>query len=67
MVSAIGLALAQVHRQIYNYGYNGLDVPLNLMFNFCRVSSLACCIRDGEKIAKAKKEGKEADLKSRER
>ena len=66
-VSGIGLALAQAHRQIYYYGWNGLDVPMNLMFNFSRVTSLACCIRDGEKIAVAKKEGKEADLKPREK
>lgn len=51
---------------MYNYGWNGLDVPINLMFNFCRVSSLACCIKDGDTIAKAKKEGKEVDLKPRE-
>ena len=40
---------------------------MNLMFNFCRVSSLACCIRDGSRITKAKKDGVEADLKSREK
>ena len=66
-VSGIGLALAQAHRQIYYYGWNGLDVPMNLMFNFSRLTSLACCIRDGEKMAQAKKEGKEADLKPREK
>ena len=66
MVSGLGLALAQIHRLVYSYGWNGLDVPMNLMFNFCRVSSLACCIRDGDKMAKAKKEGKEVDLKPRE-
>ena len=50
VVSGLGLALAQAHRQIYFYGYNGLDVPMNLMFNFSRVTSLACCIRDGDII-----------------
>ena len=67
VVSGIGLCLSQIHRMIYNYGFNGLDVPMNLMFNFCRVSSLACCIRDGSRITKAKKDGVEADLKSREK
>ena len=67
LVSGIGLSLAQIHRQVYNYGVNSLDVGTNLMFNFCRVSSLACCISDGDKIVKAKKDGKEADLKPREK
>ena len=40
---------------------------MNLMFNFCRVTSLACNIRDGDTLEKAKKNGKEADLKSREK
>ena len=46
-VSGLGLALSQIHKQIFNFGVNGLDVPMNLMFNYCRVTSLACCIRDG--------------------
>ena len=45
--TGLALALSQIHKQIYNYGVNGLDVPMNLMFNYCRVTSLACCIRDG--------------------
>ena len=57
IVSGLGLAFAQLHRQIYYYGWNGLDVPMNLMFNFCRVSSLACCIRDGHYMTKAEKDG----------
>ena len=67
IVSGLGLAFAQLHRQIYYYGWNGLDVPMNLMFNFCRVSSLACCIRDGHYMTKAEKDGKEPDLKPREK
>ena len=67
IVSGIGLALAQAHRQYYYYGWNGLDVPMNLMFNFSRLTSLACCIRDGDKIVQAKKVGKEAELKPREK
>lgn len=55
------LSLAQIHKQFYTPGVNGLDVPMNLMFNFCRVTSLVCAVRDG----KALKEGKE--LKSREK
>ena len=66
-VSGLCLALAQAHRQYYYYGFNGLDVPMNLMFNFSRLTSLACCIRDGDKIAQAKKADKEADLKPREK
>ena len=67
IVSGLGLGFAQLHRQIYYYGWNGLDVPMNLMFNFCRVSSLACCIRDGHYMTKAEKDGKEPDLKPREK
>lgn len=38
---------------------------MNLMFNFCRVTSLVCAVSDGLKI---KKHGLEkADLKSREK
>ena len=40
---------------------------MNMMFNFCRVSSLGCCIRDGETLEKAKKNGTVADLKPREK
>jgi len=46
-VCGLGLALSQIHKQVYSFGVNGLDVPMNLMFNYCRVTSLACCIRDG--------------------
>ena len=67
VVSGLGLALAQAHRQIYFYGYNGLDVPMNLMFNFSRVTSLACCIRDGDIIKKSKAKDKEVDLRPREK
>lgn len=67
VVSGTGLALAQIHKQIYSFGENGLDVPMNLMFNYCRVTSLACCIRDGIKLKEARKKGVEADLKSREK
>ena len=47
VVTGLGLALAQIHKQIFNFGVNGLDVPMNLMFNYCRLSSLGCCVRDG--------------------
>ena len=43
-----------------------MDVPMNLMFNFCRVTSLACCLKDGQVLTKARKDGKEPDLKTRE-
>jgi D-alanyl-lipoteichoic acid acyltransferase DltB (MBOAT superfamily) len=48
--SALVLALAQLHKQIYTPGVNGLDVPMNLMFNFCRVTSLVCAVSDGVKL-----------------
>ena len=47
IVCGLGLAFSQIHKQVYSFGVNGLDVPMNLMFNYCRVTSLACCIRDG--------------------
>lgn len=37
---------------------------MNLMFNFCKVTSLVCAVSDGLKI---KKEGENADLKKREK
>lgn len=64
VASALTLALAQIHKQVYFPGVNGLDVPMNLMFNFCRVTTLAICASDGLKI---KKMGDACDLKSRER
>ena len=66
-VSGIGLALSQAHKYVYNYGVNGLDVPMNLMFNYCRVTSLACNLKDGAAMVKAEKSGGEPDLKSREK
>ena len=41
---------------------------MNLMFNYCRVTSLACCIRDGVTVkeARAKGESVAPDLKKRE-
>ena len=65
-VSGLGLSLAQIHKQIFHFGVNGLDVPMNLMFNFCRVTALACNIRDGQKVIAARKAGLEPNLKSRE-
>ena len=40
---------------------------MNLMFNYCRVSSLACCVRDGQVILDAKKRDAEPNLKRREK
>ena len=67
-ISGITLALAQIHKQIYYFGVNGLDVPMNLMFNYCRVTSLVCCLRDGITIKEARAKGKDVqpDLKRRE-
>ena len=57
------LAFAQFHKIYFYYGFNGLDVPTILMFNFCRVSSIACAVSDGLKIEQL---GDKAGLKTRE-
>lgn len=40
---------------IYDYGMNGLNLPICMMFNYCRITSLACCIKDGTIILEARK------------
>ena len=40
---------------IYDYGMNGLNLPICMMFNYCRITSLACCIKDGTVISEARK------------
>jgi D-alanyl-lipoteichoic acid acyltransferase DltB (MBOAT superfamily) len=40
---------------IYDYGMNGLNLPICMMFNYCRITSLACCIKDGTLITTARK------------
>jgi D-alanyl-lipoteichoic acid acyltransferase DltB (MBOAT superfamily) len=40
---------------IYDYGMNGLNLPICMMFNYCRITSLACCIKDGTIIREARK------------
>lgn len=67
VLAGFTLAFAQLHKMLYKYGENGLDMPMNLMFNYCRVTSLACCIHDGVTIKKARQAGKEPDLKKREK
>jgi len=47
IASATLLGLSQLHKQFYKPGVNGLDVPMALMFNFCRATSLVSCVRDG--------------------
>ena len=54
-VAGFGLASAQFHKMIYDYGMNGLNLPICMMFNYCRITSLACCIKDGTIIAAARK------------
>ena len=39
---------------------------MNLMFNYCRVTSLACCLRDGFSIKESKRTGNPVNLKRRE-
>jgi D-alanyl-lipoteichoic acid acyltransferase DltB (MBOAT superfamily) len=67
IVSGLALALCQIHKQVFNFGENGLDLPMNLMFNYCRVTSLACCIRDGLTMKESREKGIEPDLKRREK
>jgi len=59
------LASVQIHKQVFYFGINGLDLPLTMMFGYCRVTSLACCIKDGNTIKMTKKG--EPDLKGREK
>ena len=56
IVAGFGLCSAQFHKIIYDYGMNGLNLPICMMFNYCRITSLACCIKDGTVIAKARHE-----------
>jgi D-alanyl-lipoteichoic acid acyltransferase DltB (MBOAT superfamily) len=56
IVAGVGLCGAQFHKLIYDYGMNGLDLAVCLMFNYCRISSLACCIKDGTVIAEARRQ-----------
>ena len=74
IASATLLGLSQLHKQFYKPGVNGLDVPMALMFNFCRATSLVSCVRDGihikecaEHNRKNPKNQKEPNLKSREK
>jgi len=55
LMAGLGLAGAQWHKMIYDYGMNGLNLPITMMFNYCRVSSLACCIKDGAAIMAVRK------------
>jgi lysophospholipid acyltransferase len=55
LIAGLGLAGAQWHKMIYDYGMNGLNLPITMMFNYCRISSLACCIKDGTVISAARK------------
>ena len=47
VTSAFTLGAAQLAKQLYNPGENGLDLTMALMFNFCKVTSLTICVRDG--------------------
>jgi len=55
-IAGLGLFGAQWHKMIYDYGRNGLNLPITMMFNYCRISSLACCIKDGSVIREARVE-----------
>ena len=40
---------------------------MNLMFNYCKITSVVCCIKDGIAMKNARKLDKEPDLKRREK
>ena len=40
---------------------------MNLMFNYCRITSVVCCIKDGTALKTARKLNQEPDLKRREK
>ena len=40
---------------------------MNMMFNYCKVTSVVCCIKDGTTVKKARKLDQEPDLKRREK
>lgn len=61
VTSATVLGSVQLHKQIYQPGVNGLDVTMVLMFNFCRVTSLVCSVKDGQALRHG------AELKKREK
>lgn len=63
VTSAVMLGAGQLHKQFSTPGVNGLDVPMNLMFNFCKVTSLVCSVRDGNTL---RQKGPDS-LKRRER
>lgn len=55
ILAGLGLFGSQLHRQIWEYGQNNLDLCVCTMYNYCRVTSLACCIKDGMLIKEARK------------
>lgn len=48
VIGGLLLSAVQLHKQIYYYGVNGLDVPMTLMMAYTKLCSLACNIKDGE-------------------
>ena len=40
---------------------------MNLMFNYCKLTSVVCCIKDGQAVKIARKLDQEPDLKRREK
>lgn len=63
IVAGIGLFGAQFHKIVYDYGMNGLDLAICLMYNYCRITSLACCIKDGTVITEARRFKNDVDKK----
>lgn len=66
VIQGIVLSTAQIHKQVFYNGKNGLEMTMTLMFSYCKNTSLACNIADGYNITQAKKTDKVANLKPRE-
>jgi len=47
VINAIFTSLAQIYKQYYYYGFWGVEITQAIMMNFCKLTSLACCFRDG--------------------
>jgi D-alanyl-lipoteichoic acid acyltransferase DltB (MBOAT superfamily) len=63
VVAGVGLCGAQLHRMIWDYGQNSLDLAICLMYNYCRITSLACCIKDGTMVKRARDKLKDGQRK----
>ena len=60
------LAGFQMHKQVYYFGRNGLDINMCLMGAYCKLTTLACNLKDGDEVKRARNKKEKPDLKSRE-